>query len=144
MALCHVCHTEQEIIHRLNNLQQMAGSLASPNASPEKSVVCLFSTQSLYVISLTMLILTWGFIAFELQRLVSDSFLPSGGVLGRYTHESDVWSFGVLLWETFSRGITPYTSMSNQQTRDEVERGETTAQCHPDLSGIFCIRNLSG
>uniref|UniRef100_A0A8C5CK38 Tyrosine-protein kinase n=1 Tax=Gadus morhua TaxID=8049 RepID=A0A8C5CK38_GADMO len=42
---------------------------------------------------------------------------------GRYTTESDVWSFGVVLWETFSRGMTPYTSMSNQQTRDELERG---------------------
>ncbi|KAK3562109.1 hypothetical protein QTP86_030116 [Hemibagrus guttatus] len=53
---------------------------------------------------------------------------------GRYTHESDVWSFGVLLWETFSRGVTPYTSMSNQQTRDEVERGYRmpAPNCCPD------------
>uniref|UniRef100_A0A8C8FDI0 Tyrosine-protein kinase n=1 Tax=Oncorhynchus tshawytscha TaxID=74940 RepID=A0A8C8FDI0_ONCTS len=60
---------------------------------------------------------------------------------GRYTTESDVWSFGVLLWEIFSRGVTPYTSMSNQQTRDEVEKGYrmlATNSCPPDVYAIMC------
>ncbi|XP_078539396.1 tyrosine-protein kinase Fes/Fps [Lissotriton helveticus] len=42
---------------------------------------------------------------------------------GRYTSESDVWSFGILLWETFSLGAVPYATMSNQQTRESLEQG---------------------
>ncbi|KAG5198046.1 hypothetical protein MJG53_012665 [Ovis ammon polii x Ovis aries] len=42
---------------------------------------------------------------------------------GRYSSESDVWSFGILLWETFSLGASPYPNLSNQQTREFVENG---------------------
>ncbi|XP_026945194.1 tyrosine-protein kinase Fes/Fps isoform X2 [Sagmatias obliquidens] len=42
---------------------------------------------------------------------------------GRYSTESDVWSFGILLWETFSLGASPYPNLSNQQTREFVEKG---------------------
>uniref|UniRef100_A0A8C1UKF5 Tyrosine-protein kinase n=1 Tax=Cyprinus carpio TaxID=7962 RepID=A0A8C1UKF5_CYPCA len=63
---------------------------------------------------------------------------------GRYTTESDVWSFGVLLWETFSRGVTPYTiphTLSNQQTRDEVERGyrmPAPNNCPGEIYALMC------
>nr|DBA23373.1 TPA: hypothetical protein GDO54_014290 [Pyxicephalus adspersus] len=41
----------------------------------------------------------------------------------RYSSESDVWSFGILLWETFSLGVCPYPGMTNQQAREQVEKG---------------------
>lgn len=46
---------------------------------------------------------------------------------GRYSSESDVWSFGILLWEAFSLGAVPYANLSNQQTREAVEQGEHAA-----------------
>ncbi|XP_074012023.1 tyrosine-protein kinase Fes/Fps isoform X4 [Numenius arquata] len=42
---------------------------------------------------------------------------------GRYSSESDVWSFGILLWEAFSLGAVPYANLSNQQMREAVEQG---------------------
>ncbi|KAJ8247498.1 hypothetical protein GJAV_G00247090 [Gymnothorax javanicus] len=60
---------------------------------------------------------------------------------GRFTSESDVWSFGVLLWETFSRGTTPYAAMTNQQTRDEVERGyrmPAPEGCPKEVYSLMC------
>ena len=52
---------------------------------------------------------------------------------GRYSSESDVWSFGILLWETFSLGASPYPNLSNQQTREFVEKGKTSLR--DDSSG---------
>lgn len=58
------------------------------------------------------------------MRTVSPRGLVS--FAGRYSSESDVWSFGILLWETFSLGASPYPNLTNQQTREFVEKGEAT------------------
>ncbi|NXP68959.1 FES kinase, partial [Chloropsis cyanopogon] len=55
---------------------------------------------------------------------------------GRYSSESDVWSFGILLWEAFSLGAVPYANLSNQQTREAVEHGmrlEPPEQCPEEV-----------
>uniref|UniRef100_A0A8V0X6E7 Tyrosine-protein kinase n=1 Tax=Gallus gallus TaxID=9031 RepID=A0A8V0X6E7_CHICK len=55
---------------------------------------------------------------------------------GRYSSESDVWSFGILLWEAFSLGAVPYANLSNQQTREAIEQGvrlEPPEQCPEDV-----------
>ena len=41
--------------------------------------------------------------------------VPECIVDGKYSTKSDVWAFGVLLWEIFSGGSTPYSKMGNTQ-----------------------------
>uniref|UniRef100_A0A8C4GQJ9 Receptor protein-tyrosine kinase n=1 Tax=Dicentrarchus labrax TaxID=13489 RepID=A0A8C4GQJ9_DICLA len=46
----------------------------------------------------------------------------------RYTHQSDVWSYGVTVWEMMSYGVEPYTTMSPQEVPDLLEKGERLSQ----------------
>ncbi|XP_062272115.1 receptor tyrosine-protein kinase erbB-3a [Scomber scombrus] len=46
----------------------------------------------------------------------------------RYTHQSDVWSYGVTIWEMMSYGAEPYTTMRPQEVPDLLEKGERLSQ----------------
>uniref|UniRef100_A0A672JRH6 Receptor protein-tyrosine kinase n=1 Tax=Salarias fasciatus TaxID=181472 RepID=A0A672JRH6_SALFA len=46
----------------------------------------------------------------------------------RYTHQSDVWSYGVTVWEMMSYGAEPYASMRPQEVPDLLEKGERLSQ----------------
>ncbi|XP_030829013.1 tyrosine-protein kinase Fer isoform X3 [Strongylocentrotus purpuratus] len=48
---------------------------------------------------------------------------PEAMNFGKYTSMSDVWSFGILLWEIFSNGSTPYPGMTNNEAREKVQQG---------------------
>ncbi|XP_053354504.1 receptor tyrosine-protein kinase erbB-3a [Clarias gariepinus] len=46
----------------------------------------------------------------------------------RYTHQSDVWSYGVTVWEMMSYGAEPYATMNPQEVPDLLQKGERLSQ----------------
>ncbi|XP_072220857.1 ALK tyrosine kinase receptor [Leuresthes tenuis] len=48
---------------------------------------------------------------------------PEAFMEGIFTSKTDIWSFGVLLWEIFSLGYMPYPSRSNQEVLEFVTNG---------------------
>ncbi|XP_065170799.1 tyrosine-protein kinase Fer isoform X1 [Atheta coriaria] len=48
---------------------------------------------------------------------------PEALNFGKYTSLCDVWSYGILCWEIFSRGGTPYSGMSNTKAREKIDTG---------------------
>ncbi|XP_038064852.1 muscle, skeletal receptor tyrosine protein kinase-like [Patiria miniata] len=48
---------------------------------------------------------------------------PESLLSNMYTSKSDVWSFGVLLWELVTLGSHPYPGMSSQEVINELKKG---------------------
>lgn len=48
---------------------------------------------------------------------------PEGLAYNRFSTKSDVWSFGVLLWEVCTHGLSPYAGMELTQIYDKLESG---------------------
>ncbi|XP_058811963.1 tyrosine-protein kinase Fer isoform X2 [Topomyia yanbarensis] len=48
---------------------------------------------------------------------------PEALNFGKYTTLCDVWSYGILVWEIFSRGDTPYSGLSNSRARERIDEG---------------------
>ncbi|XP_066150936.1 tyrosine-protein kinase Fer isoform X1 [Euwallacea fornicatus] len=48
---------------------------------------------------------------------------PEALNFGKYTSLCDVWSYGILCWEIFSRGGTPYVGMNNSKAREKIDGG---------------------
>uniref|UniRef100_A0A8B9JZY1 non-specific protein-tyrosine kinase n=1 Tax=Astyanax mexicanus TaxID=7994 RepID=A0A8B9JZY1_ASTMX len=54
----------------------------------------------------------------------------------KFSCKSDVWSFGVLMWEAYSYGQKPYKGMKGNEVIQMVERGErmaAPADCPPEM-----------
>ncbi|KAM4739104.1 megakaryocyte-associated tyrosine-protein kinase [Anableps anableps] len=58
----------------------------------------------------------------------------------KFSTKSDVWSYGVLLWEIFSYGRQPYPKMSLKEVKEKVEGGyrmEAPEDCPPSVYSIM-------
>lgn len=49
---------------------------------------------------------------------------PEALNFGKYTSLCDVWSYGILMWEIFSKGDTPYSGMTNSRARERIDTGK--------------------
>ncbi|KAM7353618.1 tyrosine-protein kinase transmembrane receptor Ror [Cochliomyia hominivorax] len=62
------------------------------------------------------------------KSLLPVRWMPSESILyGKFTTESDVWSFGVVLWEIYSYGMQPYFGHSNQEVINLVRSRQLLA-----------------
>ncbi|CAL8083957.1 unnamed protein product [Calicophoron daubneyi] len=48
---------------------------------------------------------------------------PEAALMGRFTIKSDVWSFGIVIYELLTHGQVPYPSMNNTETLQNVSNG---------------------
>lgn len=65
---------------------------------------------------------------------------PESLSLGKFTPASDIWSFGVLLFEIITFGSFPFQGMTNNQVLDHVKEGNTLAipnGIKPQLEGLM-------
>ncbi|XP_037548537.1 tyrosine-protein kinase transmembrane receptor ROR2 [Nematolebias whitei] len=64
---------------------------------------------------------------------------PEAIMYGKFSTDSDIWSYGVLLWETFSYGLQPYCGYSNQDVIEMV-RSHQLLLCPDDCPAwIFTL-----
>ncbi|XP_038623388.1 tyrosine-protein kinase receptor UFO [Tachyglossus aculeatus] len=54
-----------------------------------------------------------------------------------YTSKSDVWSFGVTMWEIATRGQTPYPGVENSEIYDYLRQGNRLKQPLDCLDGLY-------
>ncbi|XP_027861113.1 receptor-type tyrosine-protein kinase FLT3 [Xiphophorus couchianus] len=75
-------------------------------------------------------------------RLPVKWMAPESIFQGMYTMKSDVWAYGILLWEIFSLGVTPYPGVKVDHTFYSMIEGGFKMECpyyaNDSVYGIMC------
>ncbi|XP_068279715.1 tyrosine-protein kinase transmembrane receptor ROR2 isoform X1 [Nyctibius grandis] len=75
--------------------------------------------------------------AADYYKLMGNSLLPirwmspEAIMCGKFSIDSDIWSYGVVLWEVFSYGLQPYCGYSNQDVIEMI-RNRQVLPCPDD------------
>ena len=70
-------------------------------------------------------------IFYEIQsetRFAAKWTAPEAAYYKRFTIKSDVWSFGIVLYEIITYGSFPYPGMTNVEVLDQVKEGYRMSQ----------------
>lgn len=76
----------------------------------------------------------------DLTRLPIKWTAPEALRHNKFSSRSDVWSFGVLMWEIFSYGRAPYPKMSVREVMEKVQIGyrmEAPEDCQPVVYNLM-------
>uniref|UniRef100_A0A3Q3WSM5 Protein kinase domain-containing protein n=1 Tax=Mola mola TaxID=94237 RepID=A0A3Q3WSM5_MOLML len=57
----------------------------------------------------------------------------------KYSSKSDVWSFGVVMWEIYSGGRTPFENCTNLDVVNDITRGVRLYRPHRASQPLFAI-----
>lgn len=81
-------------------------------------------------------------IADERQRFPVKWTAPEALQFAKFNTKTDVWSYGVVLWEMFEFGKVPYQGMTNREAMTFVVAGQRMAryaeQTPPPPLGLMC------
>lgn len=70
-------------------------------------------------------------------------WMPLESILyNKYTPESDVWAFGVCLWEIFSFALQPYFGMTHEEVVRFLKAGNVLACPDNTPSSVYAVMKI--